>query len=96
MQAVRPSSSFTSAITLRTARRLADRLAAHWRELLHRIAEHRRRAAARGEFLALDDAALRDLGVARGEFDSCWTESRGGSAVTRRRIADTVRPGQRP
>lgn len=96
MQAVRPSSRSTPVIDFRTAGGLASRLFAHWRELLHRIAEHRRRAVARGEFLALDDAALRDLGVARGEFDSCWMESRGQAAATRRRIADTLRLGQRP
>ena len=45
----------------------------HWIAIAH--AEMRRRARARAELAALDEHALRDLGLQRSEFDSYLAES---------------------
>ncbi|TFY98500.1 hypothetical protein [Ramlibacter rhizophilus] len=55
------------------------------------LALRRRRAAARREFQALGADTLRDLALGPAEFDSCWAESHGEAAPTRRRIADPIR-----
>jgi uncharacterized protein YjiS (DUF1127 family) len=66
--------------------RQAQRLAAAVAVALHTLRARRRRALARAACDALDDAALRDLGLHRSEFDSCWAEAHGHAAATRRRI----------
>jgi uncharacterized protein YjiS (DUF1127 family) len=53
-------------------RHLASRLSA----LELALRERRQRAIAQREFHRLDDRALKDLGICRSEFDSCWAESR--------------------
>jgi len=45
----------------------------HWLKIAH--AERRRRAKARDELAALDEHALRDLGLHRSELDSYLAES---------------------
>lgn len=62
------------------------RFAAGLRTILHRAAGAWRHAAARREFQRLDDAALRDLGISRSEFDSYWAESLGQAERSRRRV----------
>jgi len=58
----------------------------HWLRIAH--AEQRRRAQSRRELAQLDDRTLHDLGIARGELDSCQAEAWGGADSTRRRISD--------
>lgn len=77
------------------AGRLVARAARAARSPWAALAAARRRAAARREFAGLDPAALRDLGVGAGEFDSCWAEAFGTAPCTRRRLAQPVRPGAR-
>ncbi len=61
----------------------------HWLRIAH--AERRRRARLHLDIGRLDDHALRDLGLARGELASCDAESRGAVSLTRLRIDDTQR-----
>jgi uncharacterized protein YjiS (DUF1127 family) len=74
-------------------------LLTHLRELLGWattwLAEARRCAAARREFQALDNAALRDLGMARSEFGSFWAEAHGSAEHTRRRVDTSTHGGLR-
>ena len=56
------------------------------------LRERRRKAIARREFHRLDDRALKDLGICRSEFDSCWAES-GEHEQTRLRLARRPRSG---
>lgn len=58
----------------------------HWLRIAH--AEQRRRARSAGDLAELDARALRDLGLDRGELDSCLAEARGDAEATRRRIVD--------
>jgi len=58
----------------------------HWLRIAH--AEQRRRARARRELAQLDGRMLHDLGVGRGELDSCLAEAMGDAESTRRRIVD--------
>jgi len=58
----------------------------HWLRVAH--AEQRRRARSRRELAQLDARALDDLGISRGELDSCLAEAMGDAEPTRRRIAD--------
>ena len=68
--------------------------ARHWAGILRgapaaitrKLAETWRHAAARREFNGLDDIALRDLGIGRGEFDSYWAETHGRAEPTRLRV----------
>ena len=57
----------------------------HWLKIAH--AESRRRARARAELAALDEHALRDLGLERSELDSYLAESLHHAESTRRRTA---------
>ena len=68
----------------------AQRLAAAIAAALGTLRARRRRAGARAACEALDDAALRDLGLHRSELDSCWAEARGCAAPTRLRIRRRV------
>ena len=61
----------------------------HWLRIAH--AERRRAARARRELDQLDDHALRDLGLTRGELDSYAAEARGAVARSRRRVDDAHR-----
>jgi uncharacterized protein YjiS (DUF1127 family) len=58
----------------------------HWLRIAH--AERRRKARARQELDQLDEHALRDLGLTRGELDSYAAEARGAVARSRRRVDD--------
>ena len=58
----------------------------HWLRIVH--AEHRRAARTRHELEQLDEHALRDLGLTRGELDSYAAEARGAVARSRRRVDD--------
>jgi uncharacterized protein YjiS (DUF1127 family) len=75
----------------RLARSFTEALAAGVRS----IRQRRRRRAARLEFQQLDARTLADLGVSRGEFDSCWAESHGLIEATRLRIARAAPFGER-
>ena len=57
------------------------------RSVLQEVAGAWRHAAARREFISIDAATLRDLGMSRGEFDSYWAETHGLAEPTRRRVA---------
>jgi uncharacterized protein YjiS (DUF1127 family) len=69
---------------------------AGWARWLHRVLRSwraaRREAAERRAFDALDDAAVRDLGMSRSEYDSFWTELRGLAPRTRVRAARPLQP----
>lgn len=67
----------------RCVRRARARLAAGVRSL--RLRRQRNRQAR--QFAQLDERMLRDLGVCRSEFDSCWAEAAEAAEATRRRIA---------
>jgi|KBSSwiStaDraftv2_1062776.scaffolds.fasta_scaffold414630_2 uncharacterized protein YjiS (DUF1127 family) len=58
----------------------------HWLRIAH--AERRRTARARQDLGQLDEHALRDLGLTRGELDSYAAEARGAVAKSRRRVDD--------
>ena len=58
----------------------------HWLRIAH--AEQRRRARSRRELAQLDSRALHDLGIHRGEVESCLAEAMGDAESTRRRIVD--------
>ena len=74
------------------ALRLADTVSA----ALGALRARRRCAGARAAYEALDEAALRDLGLHRSELDSCWSEAHGRAALTRRRIRRrAARAGER-
>lgn len=66
--------------------RIATKLHASLRALLHELAGAWRHAAARREFERLDDSTLRDLGISRSEFDSYWAETHGLAEPTRLRV----------
>ena len=68
----------------------AQRLASAVAAALRRQRALRRRASARAACDALDEAALRDLGLHRSELDSCCAEAHGHAAPTRRRIRRRV------
>jgi uncharacterized protein YjiS (DUF1127 family) len=68
------------------ARRWAANLRSALGALLHELAGAWRCAAARRGFNCLDDNALRDLGITRGEFDSYWAETHGLAEPTRVRV----------
>jgi uncharacterized protein YjiS (DUF1127 family) len=59
---------------------------AHWLKIAY--AERRRAARERAEFAWLDERALRDLGMTRGEYLSYAAEARGLAPTTRLRISD--------
>ena len=61
----------------------------HWLRIAH--AERCRAARARQELDQLDEHALRDLGLTRGELDSFAAEARGAVARSRRRVDDAER-----
>jgi len=56
------------------------------RGIARRIADARRQAAARQEFLQLDPRTVHDLGMSASEFDSFWAEAHGEAERTRVRI----------
>jgi uncharacterized protein YjiS (DUF1127 family) len=58
----------------------------HWLRIAH--AERRRLARRQREYAQLDQHALRDLGLTRGELDSYSAEARGAVARTRLRVFD--------
>ena len=76
----------TGPAALQYVRRFADSLRGALKAALRRAAAASRYAAARRDFNRLDDAALRDLGISRDEFDSYWAESLGRADQTRRRV----------
>jgi uncharacterized protein YjiS (DUF1127 family) len=64
------------------------RVVAGARWLKNAYVEHRREARECAEFARLDDATLRDLGLARDEYLSYAAEARGLVPSTRLRIRD--------
>ncbi|CAA9429915.1 MAG: hypothetical protein AVDCRST_MAG51-2579 [uncultured Ramlibacter sp.] len=76
----------------RPLHRWLDALAAAVRRARRSLAAARHLADSRRRFDALDDAALRDLGMARSEFDSYWVEATGAVPRTRLRTRLGVEP----
>jgi hypothetical protein len=85
-----------TAATLPSAALLApvfDRAVALARAAWRKWQERRRLDAARREFARLDPAALRDLGMHAGEFESYWAEAHGRAPQTRRRRIERFAQG---
>lgn len=57
-----------------------------WRERIERWRRARERAAHERLIDGLDDATLRDIGMARSEAASYWVESEGLASATRLRV----------
>ena len=79
--------SSTPAISAAGAGTLATQYPAALAALGHALATAFRRAFLEGREPALDDAALRDLGLSRSELSSFDAEAEGRIPVTRRRVA---------
>jgi len=67
---------------------------AHWHAFVKALARNARARCERREFARLDAHALRDLGLARGEYDSYCAEAAGRVKATRRRLAAGPRTGR--
>jgi uncharacterized protein YjiS (DUF1127 family) len=80
-----------SRIGQRAAWRFIDGLRGALRALLAELAGAWRYSVARREFAQLDEAALRDIGMSRSEFDSYWAETHGQAEPTRVRVTQHVR-----
>ena len=86
-----PTPSTLASVT-GAVRRLVPGL--HWLRIA--LAEQRRAARQRREHALLDQHALRDLGITRGELDSYAAEARCAVARTRLRVYDDRSPWWAP
>lgn len=75
----------TTRLPARRSERLSS-LSGWWRAASEAWQLRRRQRAMERRLPALDEATLRDLGIARGELLSYWAESEGLVAATRERV----------